>query len=171
MNTEIETLSKIKGERIVTHFKSFIDSNNWIYIQMEFCCDNLANIVKHRDKVFHRSSDQPMDRIEYYIWSQIFIELLEAVKYLHELSPPLMHRDLKPANILFTDKGLQTGIFFKLCDFGLAKFQQGDKNTQFVGSQGYMAPEVIDGDQYGPKADLYSLGKIECEIFQIKLSR
>ena len=99
-----------------------------------------------------------MNRIEYYICCQIFIELLEAVNYLHQYKPqPIIHRDLKPANILFDDKGIN-GIFFKLCDFGLAKFHNDQSHTRFVGTMKYMSPEVRDGTHYGTKSDVYSLG-------------
>ena len=74
------------------------------------------------------------------------MELIEALNYLHEQNPPIIHRDIKPANILFSVKGLRNGIFFKLCDFGLAKLYDGKSNTIGMGTQKYMAPEVNDGN-------------------------
>ena len=195
---EIESLSRISGSRIVQYMKSYIDYNNTVFIQMEFCCDNLYNILKTRNDVFDRTSDEVIDRIEYFICSQIFIELLEAVKSIHEYKPsPVMHRDIKPENMLFTSTGTQTGIFFKLCDFGLAKFvndQDDEENgrsqtkntkseiiddgnldvnghdrshTRMVGTPRYMAPEVKLSRYYDHKSDVYSLGIVAADMFEL----
>ena len=168
---EVETMMKVKGERIVRYFDSWMDSKDNIYIQMEFCSNNLKNILQKRRKVFPRNKFQPMNRIEYYICCQIFIELLEAVDYLHQYKPqPIIHRDLKPANILFDDKGIY-GIFFKLCDFGLAKFHNDESHTRMVGTMKYMAPEVKDEKHYNTKSDVYSLAIIGYELLEISTTR
>ena len=167
---EIEAMIKVKGERIVRYMDSCVDQKYNIYIQMEFCSNNLKNILQNRPKVFPRPNSQRMNRIEYYICCQIFIELLEAVNYLHQYKPQIIHRDLKPANILFDDKGIN-GIFFKLCDFGLAKFNEDRSHTRMVGTIKYMAPEVRDGKLYNTKADVYSLGKIGYELLEFDVTR
>ena len=167
---EIEAMIKVKGERIVRYMDSCVDHNYNIYIQMEFCSNNLKNILQNRRKVFPRNDSQPMNRIEYYICCQIFIELLEAVDYLHQYKPQIMHRDLKPANILFDEKGMN-GIFFKLCDFGLAKFNEGGSHTRMVGTMKYMAPEVRDENHYNTKSDVYSLGRIGYELLEIDITK
>ena len=168
---EVEAIMKVKGERIVRYFNSWMDSNDNIFIQMEFCSNNLKNISQNCKKVFAKPNSQPKNRIEYYICCQIFIELLEAVDYLHQYKPqPIIHRDLKPANILFDDKGIN-GIFFKLCDFGLVKFHNDQSHTRFVGTMKYMSPEVRFGTHYGTKSDVYSLGIIGLDLFEIDISR
>ena len=131
---------------------------------MELCSDNLKNILENKHKAFGRERNNQMTELEYYISCKIFIELLEAINYLHEHTPPIFHRDIKPANILFTEKG--TGIFFKLCDFGLAKLYEGTSNTRGMGTHKYMAPEVWDG-KYDMKADVYSLGVVLHELFDL----
>ena len=169
---EVEALMKVKGERIVRYLNSWIDFNNNVYIQMEFCSNNLKNILQNRRNFFERNRFQSMNRNEYYICCQIFNELLEAVNYLHQYKPqPIIHRDLKPANILFDDRGVFTGIFFKLCDFGLAINQEDMSHTRYVGTNYYMAPEVRDGRHYDIKSDVYSLARIGCELFEINISR
>ena len=117
---EIEILSHLNSERVVRYMKTRIH-NYSLNIEMELCSDNLKNILENKSIVFSRKYQDQMDKVEYYISCKIFIELLEALKFLHNQNPPILHRDIKPANILFTDKGTQTGIFFKLCDFGNAK--------------------------------------------------
>src|SRR6202012_4833841 len=125
---------------------------------MELCSHNLKKVIEEKPKCFERQSSKAMNSIEFYISCQLFKELLECVRYLHESNPPIIHRDLKPANILLTEK-LRNGRFLKLCDFGLAKEQEFNSmtHTQEQGTFGYMAPEVILGYNgkyhYTTKAD------------------
>ena len=81
---EVEAMMKVKGERIVRYFDSWMDSKDNIYIQMEFCSNNLKNILQNWKKFFPKPYSHSMNRIEYHICCQIFIELLEAVDYLHQ---------------------------------------------------------------------------------------
>mmetsp|Transcript_30615 Transcript_30615/g.57059 ORF Transcript_30615/g.57059 Transcript_30615/m.57059 type:complete len:922 (+) Transcript_30615:69-2834(+) len=82
-------------------------------------------------------------------------EIIEAVEYLHDKD--IIHRDLKPENVLITASG-----HLKLVDFGTCKdLRQTDLNGQeFVGTAEYMAPEVVDSENSGPAADLWSLGVV-----------
>ena len=147
--------------------KTWIDNNNSLYIQMEFCSHNLKNVLNTKHMVFKRNKHDHMNDIDF-ISCKIFVEILLAVQYLHDLNPPIIHRDLKPANILFDEQGDNNGVFFKLCDFGLAKLYDGKTLTKGVGSLRYMAPEVSWDCPYDTKADIYSLSVIgRNDIFQL----
>ena len=124
---EIQVLNQLKSDRIVRYFKTWIDKNNDLCIQMELCSNNLKNIINTKHTVFGRRENDKINEIEYFISCKIFIEIIQSVQYLHDCCPPVIHRDLKPANILFDDRGVETEIFFKLCDFGLSKIL--DDNT------------------------------------------
>lgn len=67
-----------------------------------------------------------------------------------------MHRDLKPDNIFF-----HNGIV-KLGDFGFCKtlLTHDDMTSTMLGSPIYMAPEVLRGEIYTSKADIWSLGVV-----------
>ena len=133
---------------------------------MEFCSDNLRNILNTKHLVFDRNPHDVMDVQEYFILCKIFLELLEGVQYLHDQNPPIIHRDLKPANILFDEKG-KNGIFFKICDFGLAKLHDGNTHTKAIGTDKYIAPEVWNTSHYDTKSDVYSLSVIGHQIFDL----
>jgi hypothetical protein len=67
----------------------------------------------------------------------------------------VVHRDLKPGNIMLCD-GEPVVI-----DFGIAHSPDSTRITQtgmFMGTPGYLAPEVIEGKQSGPASDVHSWG-------------
>jgi hypothetical protein len=67
----------------------------------------------------------------------------------------VVHRDLKPANVMIVD-GEPVVI-----DFGIAQAPDSTRLTQtgmFMGTPGYLAPEVIEGSPSGPAADVHSWG-------------
>ncbi len=62
------------------------------------------------------------------------------------------------------------GRFVKLADFGLAKLQESEdqSNTKSVGTIKYVAPEVYASRKYGTKAEVFSLGVIP-ELFNFNI--
>ena len=92
------TLAKCSGDYVVQYFDHWIENNDCLYIQMELCSDNLKNIIQQKQQFFRNNSSEPMKPIEYFISCQLFEEVIECVKYLHDSN--IMHRDLKPENIL-----------------------------------------------------------------------
>ncbi|KAL5005591.1 hypothetical protein ScPMuIL_016749 [Solemya velum] len=91
--------------------------------------------------------------------------VLEGLAYLHE--NVIVHRDIKGANILRDSQGN-----VKLSDFGASKRLQticsatGLKTV--VGTPYWMAPEIINGDGYGRKADVWSVGCTVVEMLTTK---
>ncbi len=139
-----------------------------LHIQMELCYKTLRDIIKQLNTELNQKPFEIMTSMGYYIASQLLIETLESVDYLHKQKPPIIHRDLKPTNIMIAFK--TDGRFVKLADFGLAKLQESEEqsHTCGVGTQKYMAPEVLTSGKYNTKADVYSLGVIIPELFNIK---
>lgn len=73
-----------------------------------------------------------------------------ALGYAH--SRGVIHRDITPENILL-ERGTDRAL---LVDFGLAGVIAGEAQGA-VGTPGYLAPEVIRGDQATPASDVYAL--------------
>ena len=68
----------------------------------------------------------------------------------------ILHGDVKPANILFTSDGEPL-----LSDFGVARTLGGGRTSDHVsGTAEYVAPELLNGADPDPRADVYSLGVV-----------
>ncbi|MDF5753418.1 protein kinase [Spongiactinospora sp. TRM90649] len=65
----------------------------------------------------------------------------------------VIHRDLKPGNVMILD-GEPV-----LIDFGIAQAVDATRLTQtgmFIGTPGYLAPEIIEGQEAGPEVDVHA---------------
>ena len=82
-------------------------------------------------------------------------ELSSALAHAHDAG--ILHRDLKPENVMVREDGV-----LKLMDFGIAKILDRDEKMTMtgalVGSPAHMAPEIIEGEEAGAEADVFSLG-------------
>ncbi|MBZ4371333.1 serine/threonine-protein kinase [Corallococcus sp. AS-1-6] len=87
--------------------------------------------------------------------AMIIHELAAALAHAHEAG--VIHRDLKPENVMVREDGV-----LKLMDFGIARLLDiEDRMTvtgALVGSPAHMSPEIIEGLEAGPEADVFSLG-------------
>ena len=84
-------------------------------------------------------------------------KITSAVAHMHGLD--IIHRDLKPENLLLTSKGPDAEI--KLIDFGLAKVVQRETvASSFLGTKGYLAPEMLQRHSYDKSIDMWALGVI-----------
>ena len=80
-----------------------------------------------------------------------FIQILNAVTFLHLNN--IIHRDIKPENILIDENEM-----LKLCDFGWSKEIDLEKRHSICGTVEYMAPEIIQRENYDFGVDIWSLG-------------
>jgi serine/threonine protein kinase len=140
--------------------------NSTFYIQMDLCEKTLEQIREEIHNDFTIMFNNLLTSLGYYITSELLIEILKGVHYLHKQN--IIHRDLKPDNILLA-YGIN-GRFVKIPDFGLTKVHEiTNSNTRDIGHYKYMAPEVSYGTIYDTKTDIYSLGIIIKELFHINL--
>lgn len=83
--------------------------------------------------------------------------ITSAIAHMHSLN--IIHRDLKPENLLLTNKGVRAEV--KLIDFGLAKvIMQDSVASSFLGTKGYLAPEMLQRHSYDKAIDMWALGVI-----------
>ena len=75
---------------------------------------------------------------------QITLDVIEGLIYLH--NEFIVHRDIKPDNILIIVENNRWRAV--IIDFNVAKKIGYQKANEFCGTQGFMAPELIDGLDY-----------------------
>lgn len=84
-------------------------------------------------------------------------KITSAVNHMH--NQDIIHRDLKPENLLLNTKGPEAEI--KLIDFGLAKVVVRETvASSFLGTKGYLAPEMLQRHSYDKAIDMWALGVI-----------
>ncbi|OWZ03944.1 TKL protein kinase [Phytophthora megakarya] len=91
--------------------------------------------------------------------TKVALQVCHALTYLHSLSPSIIHRDLKSRNIL-----LNRDMKAKLSDFGISRERLDRTMTAGVGTSLWMAPEVMLGERYDDKADVFSFGVVLSEL-------
>jgi len=85
-------------------------------------------------------------------------QLCNALNYLH--TKRVIHRDIKPENILIGKYSI-----LKLADFGWsAESTSTCKRTTLCGTLDYLPPEMLNGNGYDEKIDLWCLGVLTYEM-------
>lgn len=84
---------------------------------------------------------------------QILFGVLRGLQYLH--SQDIVHRDIKPANILLDSSNNSV-----ICDLGLSIYYDEEPLFDKVGTPNYIAPEILLGNGYDYRVDIWSFGVV-----------
>lgn len=156
LECEIQLLKNLHHERIVQYYGCLRDHNEkTLTIFMEYMP---GGSVKDQLKAYGALTEN--------VTRKYTRQILEGMSYLH--SNMIVHRDIKGANILRDSVGN-----VKLGDFGASKRLQticmsGTGIRSVTGTPYWMSPEVISGEGYGRKADVWSLGCTVVEMLTEK---
>ena len=155
---EANILSKFNCNNIVKYYDIYKDKNKF-YILMEFCgYENLKNYI---DKNRYNST-----LIEPNILNNIIKQICIGIKEIHDMK--IVHRDLKPENIFINEN-----MDIKIGDFGISKQLKSYKEYTLTktkaGTEYYIAPEISDEGIYNEKSDIWSLGCIIYELFNLNI--
>ncbi|PRX02410.1 UNVERIFIED_ORG: serine/threonine protein kinase [Actinomadura viridilutea] len=139
---EARALAMLEHPGVITvHDVVQVDGDPWIVMEL-VDGRSLAQVIE-------ADGPLPPRRV-----AEIGLRLLEALACVHERG--LLHRDVKPSNVLLAADGRVV-----LTDFGLV-VMDGDpaltRTGALVGSAGFIAPERLRDEPYGPPSDLWSLG-------------
>lgn len=150
---EVEFLKIADHPNIVRLYEVFHEDDN-IYLVMEQCTGGelWKRIVSAHEVGLGFSEAELREAMR-----QMFV----AVAFCHSHS--IVHRDLKPQNFIYASSDPNAAL--KLVDFGVSGVVEAmDPGRRFltrtVGSDGYIAPEVLLSRPYGPRADVFSLGAV-----------
>uniref|UniRef100_A0A8C3AYY9 non-specific serine/threonine protein kinase n=1 Tax=Cyclopterus lumpus TaxID=8103 RepID=A0A8C3AYY9_CYCLU len=145
--------------RIVKLYDYFSLDTDTFCTVMEYCEGNDLDFYLKQHKLMSEKEAR-----------SIVMQIVNALRYLNEIKPPIIHYDLKPGNILLVD-GTACGEI-KITDFGLSKIMDDDNygvdgmdlTSQGAGTYWYLPPECFVVGKEPPKisnkVDVWSVGVI-----------
>eukprot|EP00804_Cyclotella_cryptica_P029998 CCRYP_013449-RA/>CCRYP_013449-RA protein AED:0.08 eAED:0.08 QI:0/0.5/0.33/1/0.5/0.33/3/3224/516 len=146
---EIKTLRSLRHPNIIQLYDVYI-SDAKIFIIMELMTGGeLFDYVVQKGTLTEEEA------------SRIVRMVTSALVYMH--SKNVIHRDLKPENLLLSHKPRSShDIEVKIIDFGLSKImpESATVASSFLGTRGYLAPEMIQRREYTKSVDAWALGVI-----------
>lgn len=146
--------------RIVKLYDYFsLDTDSFCTV-LEYCEGNDLDFYLKQNKLMTEKEGR-----------SIVMQVVNALKYLNQIRPPIIHYDLKPGNILLVN-GTACGEI-KITDFGLSKIMDDDScssadgielTSQGAGTYWYLPPECFVVGKEPPKisnkVDVWSVGVI-----------
>eukprot|EP01095_Lingulamoeba_sp_RSL-Kostka_P011922 TRINITY_DN464_c0_g2_i10.p1 TRINITY_DN464_c0_g2~~TRINITY_DN464_c0_g2_i10.p1 ORF type:complete len:480 (-),score=195.32 TRINITY_DN464_c0_g2_i10:319-1758(-) len=148
--TEINFMKTSSHPNIVNYIESYVVDNQ-LWVVMEYMGGGCLTDVLEQYENGIRMTEPQM--------AYACLETFKALLYVHNAQR--IHRDIKSDNILL---GLDGSV--KVADFGYAAqlTQKKKQRNTVVGTPYWMAPELIKGNDYGKKVDIWSTGIMAMEM-------
>ena len=162
----LSILTNISNQpHIIKYYRHFVEGD-FLYIIIEFIENgDMEDFIETHKKIGQHIPEEEL-------WS-IFLQCMEGLVFVHQNG--VIHRDIKPANLL-----VDNDMNVKLGDFGVSavKIKNADEGNQYlngiydfskapdemkchntyVGTQNYMAKEILEENDYDQKVDVYAMG-------------
>jgi hypothetical protein len=97
---------------------------------------------------------------------QLGLHLAKAVAYVH--GEGIVHRNINPEVVYLSGEDSDRDVPLQLADFDYARMTHLQSITgglSAIGTEGYVAPEMWNGEPHDRRADIYSLGIVLYELF------
>ncbi|MEU9834351.1 protein kinase, partial [Streptosporangium sp. NPDC048047] len=141
LSREVETMRRVRSEYIAEVVDADVTGHRPYIVTRYVPGRSLEELVKQ---------DGPLELSGLL---QLAHGVAVALAAVHSVG--VIHRDLKPGNVLILE-GRPV-----LIDFGIAQAVDATRLTQtgmFIGTPGYLAPEIIEGHEAGPEVDVHAWG-------------
>jgi serine/threonine protein kinase len=144
LRREVDILRRTSHPNIV-RYVDFMESKSQMFIITEYlkggelfdCLSNFGSL--------------PEPMVKYLMY-----DIFDAVAYLHDRS--IIHRDIKSENCIFFINEFNE-LALKLIDFGFSiNIKANHMTTSFLGTFGYIAPEIMSNRYYNTSVDNWALG-------------
>ncbi|GAB9469505.1 unnamed protein product [Globisporangium polare] len=174
---EIKTVCKLSHARIVAFLGVAWTMERDVQLMLEFVPG--GDLRAHLDHVKRTNNAQGFRG--QWTWTthqwRIAIDVIEALVYLHSLSPVLLHCDIKSHNVLVGED-----LRAKLTDFGISRYVEAERSIagtsldqagieslpsgwSGLGTGRWMAPEILSGEaDYSVASDVYAFGVVLSEV-------
>lgn len=149
--------------------KDLTDYNREVYEQLKVLDSpyfpHIYEVIQDEEKLIIIEEYIPGETLEAYVAKQgtltleqvkpIMLDVCQALQILHAQNPPIIHRDIKPSNLIRAEDG-----HWKLIDFNTARYYEcgAQRDTTFLGTREFAAPEQFGDLQTDVRTDIYELG-------------
>ena len=142
---EAEAVARLRHPGILEVYDYAVSEDGEPFIVMEYVDgQHLAAFIKDRPTIIPEAI------------ARIATTMARGLQAAHEAR--VIHRDFKPENVMVARDGRVL-----LTDFGIAHVMGLTKLTltgSLVGSPAHMAPEILEGIEAGPSADIFAIGTV-----------
>lgn len=157
MAAEIGILGKIRHRNILKLYACLVKGGSSFLVFEHMVNGNLYEALG-------RVVKNGLPELDWFQRYKIAFGAAKGIAYLHhDCTPAILHRDIKSSNILL-DKDFEP----KIADFGVARVANeeclGSESNCFVGTHGYIAPELAYTLKVTEKSDVYSFGVVLLEL-------
>jgi len=148
---EARSMAALNDPHIIQIYFIGEDEGGQTYFVMEFVeGESLGSMLKREGKLSVEQS------------AKVIYQTALGLSTAHDRG--VVHRDIKPGNLMITSRGS-----VKIADFGIAlsNHDLSKKLTttgEFVGTPGYLSPEVCLGKPVDQRSDIFSLGIVMFEM-------
>eukprot|EP00392_Amoebophrya_sp_AT5.2_P001388 g1390.t1 len=155
LENEVKAMMDLDHPHICKLYEYFVE-DEYVYLILEYLRG--PDLFEHMMNVFTNEDRKPPARFSEYEAAVLMRHMLKAVFCCH--SSNIIHRDIKPENFMFANKDAENSTpDLRMIDLGLSKRGQ-HKITGVEGTLAYMAPEILRGEPYNRKCDVWPLGAI-----------
>ncbi|CAD8125590.1 unnamed protein product [Paramecium sonneborni] len=131
----------------ITRLYTFFQTPTEIVLVLEYCPHGQLNTLQQM---------QPIKRFQERIAAQYVQQITFALMYIH--NQDVIHRDIKPDNILLSFGQV------KLADFSFCVYSPDEERQTQCGTIIYASPQILEGDTYDKKSDIWGLGVLTYEL-------
>lgn len=143
LRREVEILRRINHPNIVA-FYDVIETHQQIFIITEH--------LSGGELFEYILSEGPLEES---FAKQVLFGVFSAIAYLHDRG--VIHRDIKAENLIFF-QDIYGKTNLKLVDFGFSTIVRNELTGSFLGTGGYIAPEIRQSKNYNMSVDNWALG-------------
>lgn len=149
---EVWTMSSMKHPNIIDLLGYTVDPFSIITEWLPL--GNLYNFIRNKK------------RLKWDLILKIALDIAKGMHYLHNSTPSFIHRGLKSTNIYLVDENPNALVCAKIGEFEYSSTVYGlHKSTEDLKDKIWLAPEILRGEEYDEKSDVYSYGLILWELY------
>ncbi|CAK82785.1 unnamed protein product (macronuclear) [Paramecium tetraurelia] len=131
----------------ITKLYTFFQTPTEIVLVLEYCSHGQLTALQQI---------QPVKKFQERIAAQYIQQITLALMYIH--NQDVIHRDIKPDNILLSFGQV------KLADFSFCVYSPDEERQTQCGTIIYASPQILEGETYDKKSDIWGLGVLTYEL-------